>query len=105
MVARNEGQKSLIRSIETALSIDASNAQISVNTQLIHGLIELLVERGILSKEETVSLIERKKELLVSRFTSNKEKFEMIDALDLYYLMIAETEKTFDSFKEEIESL
>ena len=105
MEARNAGQKSLIRSIESALSIDASNTQISVNAQLISGIIELLIKKEILSKEEVLSLIEEKKEMLVSRYTNNKEKFEMIDSLDLYYLMSVETEQAFDKFKGEIENL
>lgn len=105
MEARNAGQKSLIRSIEHALSIDASNAQITVNAQLITGIIELLIKKGIVSKEEIYSLIEEKKEKSVSRFDNNKEKFEQIDSLDLYYIMTAETENAFDNFKKQIENL
>ena len=105
MKSRNSGQISLIKSIEHALSIDASNTQISANTQLITGIIELLIKKEILTKEEILSLIEEKKEILVSRYTNNKEKFEQIDSLDLYYSMTAEIEKTFDKTKEEIEKL
>ena len=105
MEARNAGQKSLIRSVEQALSIDASNTQISINTQLIVGITEILINKGLLSKEEIFSLIEAKKGILVSRYTDNEERFEKIGSMDLYYSMIAETEKLFDNFKKEIENI
>jgi len=105
MEPRNDGQKSLIRSVEQALSVDASNTQISVNTQLIIGITELLIGKGILSKEEIFSLVEAKKGILVSRYTDKEERFEKIGSMDLYYSMIAETEKLFDNFKKEIENL
>jgi len=41
----------------------------------------------------------------VSRYTDKEERFEKIGSMDLYYSMIAETEKLFDNFKKEIENL
>jgi hypothetical protein len=105
MEAKNAGQKSLIRSIEQALSVDASNAQISVNTQLISGIAELLIKRGILSKEEILSMVEAKNELLVSRYTANREKFQMIDSMDIYFSMISEINDAFDNFRKKIEGI
>lgn len=105
MEARNAGQQSLIRSVEQALSIDASNTQISVNTQLIVGITELLINKGILSKEEIVSMVEAKKGILISRYTDNENRFEKTGTMDLYYSMIAETETLFDNYKKELEKI
>ena len=105
MDARNDGQKSLIKSIEHALAVDATNTQISVNAQLIGGITELLINKGLLSKEEILAMIEAKKEILVSRYTSNKQRFEMIDSLDIYESMIFEINTAFNNFKEKVEAL
>ncbi|HEX8638431.1 MAG TPA: hypothetical protein VF692_10235 [Pyrinomonadaceae bacterium] len=105
MDARNEGQKSLIKSIEQALSVDATNTQISVNAQLISGIAELLINKGLLSKEEILTMSEAKKEILVSRYTNNKQRFEMIDGLDIYESMLFEINTAFNHFKEKIEAL
>ncbi len=105
MEARNAGQKSLIRSIEQALSVDATNTQISVNAQVINGITELLITKGLLSKEEVLEMIEAKKQILVSRYTENRQRFEMIDGLDIYESMIFEINTAFNDFKEKVESL
>jgi hypothetical protein len=105
MNAHNDGQKSLIKSIEQALSVDATNTQISVNAQMLNGIAELLVNKGLLSKEEILTMIEAKKEILVSRYTSNKQRFEMIDGLDIYESMIFEINTAFEQFKEKVEAL
>ena len=105
MEARNAGQKSLIRSIEQALSVDATNTQISVNAQVINGITELLINKGLLSKEEVLEMIEAKKQILVSRYTENRQRFEMIDGLDIYESMIFEINTAFNDFKEKVESL
>jgi DNA-directed RNA polymerase specialized sigma subunit len=105
MSAQNEGQKSLIKSIEHALSVDATNTQISVNAQIIDGITELLINKGLLSKEEVLTMIEAKKQILVSRYTENKQRFEMIDGLDIYESMIFEINTTFNHFKEKVESV
>lgn len=105
MEARDAGQKSLIRSIEQALSVDATNTQISVNAQLINGITELLIKKGLLSKEEVLTMIEEKKRILVSRYTDNKQRFEMIDGLDIYESMIFEINVAFNAFKEKVDSL
>ena len=105
MSAQNTGQKSLIRSIEQALSVDATNTQISVNAQMISGLIELLVNKNVLSKDELQTMIAAKKETLLSRYTNNKERFEMIDGLDIYESMLFEINAAFENFKEKVEAL
>ena len=105
MDARNDGQKSLIKSIEHALAVDATNTQISVNAQLISGITELLINKGLLSKEEILTMAEAKKEVLVSRYTNNKQRFEMIDGLDIYESMIFEINTAFTNFKEKVEAL
>ena len=105
MDAHNDGQKSLIKSIEHALAVDATNTQISVNAQLISGITELLISKGLLSKEEILTMAEAKKEILVSRYTINKQRFEMIDGLDIYESMIFEINTAFNHFKEKVEAL
>ena len=105
MDAHNAGQKSLIRSIEQALSVDATNTQISVNTHIIGGITELLINKGLLSKEEILAMLETKKEILVSRYTDNKQRFEMIDGLDIYESMIFEINTAFNHFKGKVEIL
>ena len=105
MDARSDGQKSLIKSIEQALSVDATNTQISVNAQLIGGITELLINKGLLSKEEILMMIEAKKEILLSRYTNNKQRFEMIDGLDIYESMIFEINTAFNHFREKVEAL
>lgn len=105
MNVNDDGQKSLLRSIEQALTIDATNAQISVSAQLLNGLTELLVSKGILSKAEVLTMVEVKRKNLVSRYIGNKARFEMIDGLDIYESTIAETNTAFDQYRDNVEKI
>ncbi len=105
MSASDAGQKSLIRSIEQALTIDATNAQISVSAQLLSGITELLISKGLLSKAEILTMVETKRKNLVSRYTSNKSRFEMIDGLDIYESTVLETNTAFDQYRDNVEKL
>lgn len=105
MSASDAGQKSLIRSIEQALTIDATNAQISVSAQLLSGITELLISKGLLSKAEILTMVEAKRKNLVSRYTSNKSRFEMIDGLDIYESTVLETNTAFDQYRDNVEKL
>jgi hypothetical protein len=105
MNANDAGQKSLIKSIEQALTIDATNAQIGVSAQLLNGLTELLISKGILSKAEVLTMVEAKRKNLVSRYTQNKTRFEMIDGLDIYESTVAETNTAFDQYRDNVEKI
>ena len=105
MNANDEGQKSLIKSIEQALTIDASNAQISVSAQLLNGITELLISKGLLSKAEILTMVEAKRKNLVSRYIGSKPRFEMIDGLDIYESTIAETNTAFDQYRDNVEKI
>jgi hypothetical protein len=96
-----ENRESLIETISKGLGFDAVVGRQIVDRSLFGALVELLIQKGVITKEEMTAIVKNKREIIPQSFTKELAPEE----LKTFQPYLDEAIKSLDLFQEKLDTI